>query len=90
MSNILRCGVALSVLVVCAGAAAQPRNLTVISFGGATKQAQEQAYFQPFNQSGAARVVAGEYNGELSKIKAVPGRWRGRESPRACPAASVR
>ncbi|POA57437.1 MULTISPECIES: ABC transporter substrate-binding protein [Pseudomonas] len=71
MSSILRCGVAWSLLVLCTGVAAEPRNLTVISFGGATKQAQEQAYFQPFNQSGAARVVAGEYNGELSKIKAM-------------------
>ena len=37
----------------------------------ATKQAQEKAYFQPFNASGAGTVVAGEYNGELSKIKAM-------------------
>ncbi|WP_028694735.1 ABC transporter substrate-binding protein [Pseudomonas cremoricolorata] len=46
-------------------------SLTVISFGGATKAAQQKAYFQPFEQSGAGRVVAGEYNGELSKIKAM-------------------
>ena len=41
-------------------------SLTVISFGGATKAAQQAAYFQPFEQSGAGKVVAGEYNGELS------------------------
>lgn len=46
-------------------------SLTVISFGGATKVAQQNAYFQPFEKSGAAKVVAGEYNGELSKIKAM-------------------
>lgn len=71
MSSILRCGVALSWLLLCASALAEPQKLTVISFGGATKQAQEQAYFQPFDQTGAARVIAGEYNGELSKIKAM-------------------
>ena len=43
----------------------------MISFGGATKAAQDAAYFRPFEQSGAARVVAGEYNGELSKVKAM-------------------
>ncbi|MGH8438271.1 MAG: ABC transporter substrate-binding protein [Pseudomonas sp.] len=46
-------------------------SLTVISFGGATKAAQQAAYFQPFEKSGAGKVVAGEYNGELSKIKAM-------------------
>ena len=46
-------------------------SLTIISFGGATKAAQQSAYFQPFEKSGAARVVAGEYNGELSRIKAM-------------------
>jgi putative spermidine/putrescine transport system substrate-binding protein len=39
--------------------------------GGATKAAQQAAYFQPFEQSGAGKVVAGEYNGELSKVKAM-------------------
>jgi putative spermidine/putrescine transport system substrate-binding protein len=52
-------------------ALASEPNLTVISFGGATKVAQQNAYFQPFEQSGAGKVVAGEYNGELSKIKAM-------------------
>ncbi|MBF8778142.1 ABC transporter substrate-binding protein [Pseudomonas fulva] len=46
-------------------------SLTVISFGGATKAAQQTAYFQPFEKTGAARIVAGEYNGELSRIKAM-------------------
>lgn len=50
---------------------AQTPSLTVISFGGATKAAQQAAYFQPFEKSGAGKIVAGEYNGELSKIKAM-------------------
>ncbi|WP_312935775.1 ABC transporter substrate-binding protein [Pseudomonas sp.] len=50
---------------------AESSSLTVISFGGATKAAQQAAYFQPFEKSGAGKIVAGEYNGELSKIKAM-------------------
>jgi putative spermidine/putrescine transport system substrate-binding protein len=52
-------------------ALAQSSSLTVISFGGATKAAQDTAYFKPFEQSGAGKVVAGEYNGELSRVKAM-------------------
>ncbi|WP_459206403.1 ABC transporter substrate-binding protein [Pseudomonas sp. MLB6B] len=52
-------------------AVADSSSLTVISFGGATKVAQQNAYFKPFEQSGAGKIVAGEYNGELSKIKAM-------------------
>ncbi|WP_322364854.1 ABC transporter substrate-binding protein [Pseudomonas sp. Teo4] len=52
-------------------AVAEESQLTVISFGGATKAAQQTAYFQPFDQRGVGKVIAGEYNGELSKIKAM-------------------
>lgn len=64
----------ISLAFLCAAslpALAEESSLTVISFGGATKVAQQAAYFQPFEKSGAAKVVAGEYNGELSKIKAM-------------------
>ncbi|CAH0242231.1 extracellular solute-binding protein [Pseudomonas mediterranea] len=71
MSRSLRCTVACMVALSSASIVAAPPSLTVISFGGATKQAQDKAYFQPFNASGAGSVVAGEYNGELSKIKAM-------------------
>ncbi|CAD5106252.1 ABC transporter substrate-binding protein [Zestomonas carbonaria] len=68
----IRAGLAVALLSGTGGAAlAQSQSLTVISFGGATKAAQEVAYFKPFEQSGAAKVVAGEYNGELSRIKAM-------------------
>ncbi|SDO59108.1 ABC transporter substrate-binding protein [Pseudomonas jinjuensis] len=61
-----------AVFAAITGAAqAQSQSITVISFGGATKAAQEQAYFKPFNQSGAGTVVAGEYNGEMAKVKAM-------------------
>lgn len=71
MSRSLRCSVSLALSLLCGSALAAPASLTVISFGGATKQAQEQAYFQPFNATGAGKIIAGEYNGELSKIKAM-------------------
>ncbi|WP_436976935.1 ABC transporter substrate-binding protein [Pseudomonas alabamensis] len=63
-SAALLCVISLPVL------SDEPR-LTVISFGGATKAAQQTAYFQPFERSGAGKVIAGEYNGELSKVKAM-------------------
>lgn len=71
MSRSLRCCVPFALALLCSAVSAAPQSLTVISFGGATKQAQDKAYFQPFTASGAGRVVAGEYNGELSKIKAM-------------------
>ncbi|RFQ09663.1 ABC transporter substrate-binding protein, partial [Pseudomonas sp. ATCC 13867] len=44
----------------CRRVQAQSQSITVISFGGATKAAQEQAYFKPFEASGAGKIVAGE------------------------------
>lgn len=71
MSRSLRCSVPFALALLCGSVSAAPQSLTVISFGGATKQAQDKAYFQPFNASGAGNIIAGEYNGELSKIKAM-------------------
>ncbi|VVQ22770.1 hypothetical protein PS938_05285 [Pseudomonas fluorescens] len=71
MSRSLRCSVPFALALLSASVWAAPQDLTAISFGGATKQAQDKAYFQPFNASGAGNIIAGEYNGELSKIKAM-------------------
>ena len=71
MSRSLRCSLPFALALLSGAVCAAPQSLTVISFGGATKQAQDKAYFQPFNVSGAGNIVAGEYNGELSKIKAM-------------------
>ena len=46
-------------------------ELTVVNFGGANGAAQKKAYFEPFEKSGAAKVIAVEYNGEQAKIKAM-------------------
>ncbi|SDI61724.1 putative spermidine/putrescine transport system substrate-binding protein [Pseudomonas panipatensis] len=71
-SLLKRASLSCAILATLAGVTqAHAQNLTVISFGGATKAAQEQAYFKPFDQSGAGTVVAGEYNGEMAKIKAM-------------------
>ena len=46
-------------------------DLTVISFGGAVQKAQEKAYYEPFTKETGIKVIAGEYNGEQAKIKAM-------------------
>lgn len=49
--------------------AVHAQELTVISFGGAIQKAQRIAYYQPFEQSGDGKIIAGEYNGDLARIK---------------------
>lgn len=61
-----------AITVVCATAFnANARDLTVISFGGVLKNAQENAYFTPYQKATGTNLVAGEYNGEMAKIKAM-------------------
>ncbi len=61
-------GIALTTLM--ATTAAQARDLTVISWGGAYQEAQRDAFFEPYIATyGALRDEA--YNGELAKIKAM-------------------
>ena len=50
---------------------AQAKEISVISFGGANKDAQVKAYYQPFTKDTGINVVAGEYNGEMAKLKAM-------------------
>jgi putative spermidine/putrescine transport system substrate-binding protein len=45
-------------------------DVTVISFGGAVQKAQTKAYYEPIAKTGT-KVIAGEYNGEQAKIKAM-------------------
>ena len=68
-----KCMKALSLAVVaaCCAQAAQAADLTVISFGGANKAAQEKAYYAPFTKATGIKVVGGEYNGEMAKVKAM-------------------
>lgn len=56
--------------MMCA-AQAMATDLTVVSFGGANKDAQIGAFYQPWQAAGNGKIVAGEYNGEMAKIKAM-------------------
>ncbi|SDP73153.1 putative spermidine/putrescine transport system substrate-binding protein [Rhodoferax sp. OV413] len=46
-------------------------QLNVINFGGANANAQKKAFYEPYDKTGAAKIVAVEYNGEQAKIKAM-------------------
>ncbi|MNZ22131.1 Spermidine/putrescine-binding periplasmic protein precursor [compost metagenome] len=62
----------VAALILLAGSAAQlhaAEKLTVVSFGGDNKTAQEKAFYQPFAKQTGATVQAAEYNGEMAKIK---------------------
>lgn len=50
---------------------AQAENLTVISYGGTNKDAQDKAFYQPFMAAGKGTIEAGEYNGEMARIRAM-------------------
>ncbi|TDR81371.1 ABC transporter substrate-binding protein [Paludibacterium purpuratum] len=61
----------LAIAAACCASSALAGDLTVISFGGANKAAQEKAYYAPFTQATGVSVVGGEYNGEMAKVKAM-------------------
>jgi putative spermidine/putrescine transport system substrate-binding protein len=61
----------LAALAALAIPAAAQTQLTVVNFGGANGAAQKKAYVEPFEKSGAAKIVSVEYNGEQAKIKAM-------------------
>jgi putative spermidine/putrescine transport system substrate-binding protein len=46
-------------------------DLTAISFGGASKVAQVKAFYEPFEAKTGNKILAGEYNGEMAKVKAM-------------------
>lgn len=61
---------ALSIGLICA-AQASAENLTAVTFGGANKQAQIKAFNEPFEAKTGNKIIAGEYNGEMAKVKAM-------------------
>ncbi|MBA5636606.1 ABC transporter substrate-binding protein [Duganella sp. LX20W] len=65
--NKLFSPVLLSTLLAAGAAHA---DITLVNFGGANGAAQKVAYIEPFQKTGK-KVVMVEYNGELSKIKAM-------------------
>lgn len=60
---------AMTLGMMCAAQAMAAADLTVISFGGANKTAQEKAFYAPWEKAGNGKIVAGEYNGEMAKVK---------------------
>ncbi|MTD28705.1 ABC transporter substrate-binding protein [Erwinia sorbitola] len=50
---------------------AQAESLTVISFGGTNKDAQDKAFYKPFTAAGLGTIESGEYNGEMARIRAM-------------------
>ncbi|EPK5790037.1 hypothetical protein L4Z97_002885 [Pseudomonas aeruginosa] len=48
---------------------ASASELTVISFGGVAKEVQTTAFYKPFEVTSGNKLIAGEYNGELGRIK---------------------
>src|SRR5690606_13944074 len=50
---------------------AMAADITVISFGGASKLVQTEAFYKPFEQATGNKVVAGEYNGEMGLMQAM-------------------
>ncbi|SDI15044.1 ABC transporter substrate-binding protein [Pseudomonas panipatensis] len=61
--------IAAALMSLASGAMAA--DLTVVSFGGTSKDVQTRAFYQPFAKASGNKVVAGEYNGEMGKIKAM-------------------
>ena len=63
--------IALSALVTAMASQAYAETVTVVSFGGLNKDAQDKAFYKPFAAAGKGTVEAGEYNGEMGRICAV-------------------
>ncbi len=63
--------VAVLSVAMALAAPAMAKDLTVISFGGANKDAQVAAYYQTFEKATGHKITAGDYNGEMAKIKAM-------------------
>lgn len=61
----------LATLLMGATSCAMASDLTVVSFGGASKDVQTQAFFKPFEKAMKQKMIIGEYNGEMGKIKAM-------------------
>lgn len=66
-----KCALFLALAACSAAFAVQADELSVISFGGANKDAQVKAYYEPFTKATGTKIIAGEYNGETAKIKAM-------------------
>jgi putative spermidine/putrescine transport system substrate-binding protein len=62
---------ALLLMLLAVPAAAQPRELTVVGFGGGFQEAARRALFQPFAAATGIAVRDDTYNGEMARIYAM-------------------
>lgn len=58
-----------TLLLTAAAGASLASEITVVSFGGAGKEVQAEAFYKPYEKATGNRVLAGEYNGEMGRIK---------------------
>ncbi|MFJ4452709.1 ABC transporter substrate-binding protein [Pseudomonas sp. NPDC089392] len=58
-------------LALALSSTANATELTVISYGGVSKTVQTEVFYQPFEAAHQAKLIAGEYNGEMARIKAM-------------------
>lgn len=49
----------------------QAEPLTIVSYGGLHVQAQGKAFYKPFEKEQKTKVITGEYNGEMAKVRAM-------------------
>lgn len=68
---VLSASVSFSFTLACAAGPVLAADLVVVSFGGNNKDAQTTAFYEPFQKTTGVKLVAGEYSGELAKIKAM-------------------
>lgn len=69
MSKCMKLAVAAAIVV--AGSPVLAKDLTVVSFGGANRVAQEKAFYRPFEKAGNSKIIPVDYNGEVAKVKAM-------------------
>ncbi|MDR3564058.1 MAG: extracellular solute-binding protein, partial [Negativicutes bacterium] len=58
-----------ALLLTVVATSAMASDITVVSFGGAGKDVQTEAFYKPFETATGNKVVAGDYNGEMGRIK---------------------
>ena len=58
-------------LLIAAVPAHAQQQMTITGWGGAYQASQREAYFKPFTEKTGIKVVEEEYNGEVSKVRAM-------------------
>ncbi|KPL53508.1 spermidine/putrescine ABC transporter substrate-binding protein [Prosthecomicrobium hirschii] len=69
-TTIRTAALALAALTLGAGSALA-QDLTITSWGGAYQKSQDEAYFKPYTAKTKIKITQEEYNGEISKIRAM-------------------